>query len=262
MGRGCWSVYIHINKINGKKYIGITRIEPSKRWGKNGIGYKTQYFYKAIKKYGWDNFKHIVMYQNFTEDEAKEKEKLLIKLFDTRIERNGYNMTDGGEGNLGYIASEATLKKMSENHKGQRAWNKGMKGVYHSEKSSKARYKLWESEEYREKQKMAHLGNRQTEETKRKISKNSHVTRKIIGIKIDGTDVKIFDRINCVLGYIDEKINPSDISHCCSGSIIQHKGYFWFYLDQYSENKLEERLNRFLNSRNVKSTYSKWCSHA
>ena len=46
-------VYIHTNKINNKKYIGITCQNPSKRW-RNGNGYKNGYFAKAIKKYGWD----------------------------------------------------------------------------------------------------------------------------------------------------------------------------------------------------------------
>ena len=43
-----WQVYIHINKINNKKYVGITsEKDPNKRW-KNGLGYKQQIFYKAI----------------------------------------------------------------------------------------------------------------------------------------------------------------------------------------------------------------------
>jgi len=43
-----WQVYIHINKINNKKYVGITsEKDPNKRW-KNGLGYKRQIFYKAI----------------------------------------------------------------------------------------------------------------------------------------------------------------------------------------------------------------------
>lgn len=44
-----YTVYEHINKINGKKYIGITSQNPERRWGNNRNGYKSSpYFYSAI----------------------------------------------------------------------------------------------------------------------------------------------------------------------------------------------------------------------
>ena len=55
-------VYLHINKINGKIYVGITKYadNPNRRW-MNGNGYKKDSIvYKAINKYGWDNFNHII----------------------------------------------------------------------------------------------------------------------------------------------------------------------------------------------------------
>ena len=56
-----YSVYLHNNKINNKKYIGITKQKPKNRWGLNGYNYNSSpYFYAAIQKYGWDNFEHII----------------------------------------------------------------------------------------------------------------------------------------------------------------------------------------------------------
>lgn len=34
-----YKVYQHINKVNGKRYIGYTKLSPCNRW-KNGNGYK------------------------------------------------------------------------------------------------------------------------------------------------------------------------------------------------------------------------------
>lgn len=48
----CYTVYMHISP-SGKRYVGITRQRPVARW-KNGRGYiNNEYFYRAIKKYGW-----------------------------------------------------------------------------------------------------------------------------------------------------------------------------------------------------------------
>ena len=47
-------VYLHINKINRKIYVGITKYadNPNRRW-MNGNGYKKDsIIYKAINKYG------------------------------------------------------------------------------------------------------------------------------------------------------------------------------------------------------------------
>lgn len=130
-----WYVYVHTNKINGKQYVGITSRVPKVRWGSNGCGYRaTQiYFYNAIKKYGWNNFDHEILYTELSENEAKSKEIELIRDLHTCIydeNCNGYNMTFGGEGMLGHIHSEETKQKMSEARRGE---NNAFYGKHHTE---------------------------------------------------------------------------------------------------------------------------------
>ena len=68
-----YTVYMHKNKINGKVYIGITKQNPEHRWG-NGKNYKKGLrFNNAIQKYGWDNFKHIILYKNLSKGQAEQK---------------------------------------------------------------------------------------------------------------------------------------------------------------------------------------------
>lgn len=93
-----YTVYIHTNKINGKKYVGITKRDPEKRWGKDGNGYiTTPHFYSAIQRYGWDNFNHQIIYTNLTKDEACSEERRLIALYNTQNKDKGYNILAGGQ---------------------------------------------------------------------------------------------------------------------------------------------------------------------
>ena len=113
-----WTVYMHISPSN-KFYIGITSQTIEERW-RNGEGYKTQPFYNAIQKYGWDNFEHVILFENLTEEEAKEKEIELIAEYHSDDKYYGYNILKGGNmgkhGIYGFKYSEESKRKMSENH--------------------------------------------------------------------------------------------------------------------------------------------------
>ena len=108
-----YCVYMHKNKTNGKVYIGITCQKPHNRW-KEGRGYSNTIFAKAIKKYGWDGFEHIILYDKMSKDGAAQKEIELIKEYNSKDIDFGYNMTDGGEATFGFKHSEESIKKMSE----------------------------------------------------------------------------------------------------------------------------------------------------
>lgn len=91
-----FKVYAHINKINGKMYVGITKQPVLNRW-KNGTGYKeSPIFSKAIAKYGWDNFDHEIIADKLTEKEAMMMEYFLIQTLKLQDDQYGYNMKNGG----------------------------------------------------------------------------------------------------------------------------------------------------------------------
>lgn len=110
-------VYMHINKKDGKKYIGITCQTPSNRW-RGGNGYnRCPFFYNSILKNGWDNFLHEILFDNLSEKDAKSKEKELILLHNTRDKNYGYNLTEGGDGSSGYKYTEAQIECMKKDRK-------------------------------------------------------------------------------------------------------------------------------------------------
>ena len=127
-----YTVYMHEHRENGKKYIGITSQNVYERWG-NGKCYKpTSHFRNAIDKYGWDMFRHEILYTDLTYEEACRMEKELIAKYNTTDSRCGYNNSTGGEkGALGshYSLSEETRKKMSIAKSGvpRPKWEQGRK---------------------------------------------------------------------------------------------------------------------------------------
>lgn len=109
-----WCVYCHTNKINSKRYVGITSKRPRKRW-KGGSGYRQQpKFYNAIKKYGWDSFSHEILLDGLTKEEAAESEVYYIQLFRSTDAEFGYNASTGGFGGH-YKMTPKTLEKKRNN---------------------------------------------------------------------------------------------------------------------------------------------------
>lgn len=104
-----WLVYKHISPSN-KVYIGITHLSLAQRWVR-GKGYKQcPLFYRAINKYGWDNFEHKIVISNLTEEQAKEVEIQLILYY--KSINMSYNVSNGGDGICGYKHSDDYKKRM------------------------------------------------------------------------------------------------------------------------------------------------------
>lgn len=202
---------MHISPSN-KRYYGITKLEPKKRW-KNGQGYKNNdHFYRAINKYGWNNFQHKILFNNLTEDEAKLLEQFYITLYDTINSKKGYNKSLGGES---WNMSEETKKKISKAHTGKthskETKEKMSKNNYMKKPENKAKFSGKNHPMY---------GRTHSEETKKKISKNhanvngknNPIARNVICI----TTGRIFYTVTSAAQYAKIK-STGDISNCCKG---------------------------------------------
>lgn len=158
----CWKVYIH-TAPNNKKYIGITSCKNlNRRTGASGCGYKTQrLMWRAIQKYGWNNFTHEVVADNLTCDQALQMEIDLIAKYKTTDPQYGYNISVGGNGvtggSLQPIDRTKLSKTMSAIMKGKPSPRKG--------KTLSPEHKQHISESLK--------GHKHSEETKHKISEKS-----------------------------------------------------------------------------------------
>lgn len=103
-------VYVAVNTLNKHKYIGITCGTLSRRKNEHKSGAEkmtsNSIFFKAIRKYGWENFNFYTLVKMPTWIEAAQEEIKLIELV-----KPEYNSTKGGEGNFGFSPSKEQREK-------------------------------------------------------------------------------------------------------------------------------------------------------
>ena len=235
---------MHINKINEKKYIGITSNDVNVRW-KNGYGYSEKLpIGRAIRKYGWNNFEHVIVAEGLDEDTAKNLEISLIDENQTTDDRYGYNLTSGGDGISGFVHSEETKRKISEIAK-----DRNMSGENNPNYGKK-----W-SNEQRERAGVAHRRENLTQETLKKMSdvakervgkfnpfygkSHSDETKALLS-KANSRPVDKYDlNMNYITTYRSIKdagdknsLTSAAISNCCRGESKTSGGYIWRYSDK------------------------------
>lgn len=253
-----FAVYCHTNLINSKKYIGITCQSLSQRW-RNGNGYKSSpHFYSAIKKYGWDNFSHEVLYENLTQKAAEQKEVELIKKYQTRNREFGYNIAAGGKVMCGKDSPCYGRKHTKET---RLKMSKARKGIPHTEEfkkmlSQKLKGRVF-SAETREKMSKNHYkcsgkdnpayGRKLTKEQIEKMVKASKTPEAIAKMKqnktwFSGAENPNSKRVMCIeTGKIygtmkeaaqDTGCSPSKISAVCHGHIKHTKNLTFMIMEE------------------------------
>lgn len=110
-------IYETTNLINGKKYIGqhiANEFDPDYK----GSG---KYLWRAINKYGWNNFSVRMLCHCFSQEELDAEEIDYIAHCNAVESPDYYNLQAGGQsGNIsGSKLSDETKLKMSQNRKGR-----------------------------------------------------------------------------------------------------------------------------------------------
>ena len=228
-----YCVYCHTSPSN-KKYVGISN-NPEKRWN-HGKGYIKNYlFYRAIEKYGWDNFKHEILYDNLSIDEAGQIEKRLINEWNLLDPNYGYNLREGGNGGF----SQYSRYLMSKSRKG----NQNSKNQFHSLENRK---QISESlkKYYREHpvpklnttdnllvQQIIERRKQKTHQNRSKATSgaNNPSAKAIRQLDLDGNIIEEF--AYATLAAKKFNLDLSAIIKCCRGKQKTCGGYKWQYLN-------------------------------
>ena len=227
-------VYKHTSPSN-KVYIGITCQKPKKRW-KNGYAYRPhKYFYRAIEKYGWDNFTHEIVAEGLTKEQACQMEMDLIARYKSNNPEYGYNCSIGGESGYNGVhhpRSEEFRKHMSEIRMGKPSPRKGIRASEETRrKMSESKKGTRHSEETKRKIGEKSKGRIPSEETRRKMSESNKGKRrnmlKVYQYDKDGTFIKEWDAI--VDAARELNLKGTNISRVCRGKLKSTGGFVWKY---------------------------------
>lgn len=214
------TIYCFHNITNNKLYIGKTvKSDYNQRFNehKNKSKRVVNYFYNAIKKYGWNNFNKIILFQTEVLNNTKENKKYLddiilekeiyyINKYKTNRTEFGYNLTSGGDGIVGYVFSEESKQNMSEGRKGKKHWHYG-------------RFNIGKC-------------------------------LQILQLDLNGNIIAEWPSTKEVerqLGY-----KSSNISRCCNNLIFSYKDFIWVKKEEYSSDFIENKKKLFqLKSKEV-----------
>ena len=260
-------VYSHVNIYNNITYIGITKRNPKLRWA-NGLGYKNNpYFWRAIKKYGWNSFTHNILYTGLNKEEAITIEEKLIAHY--KKLKLSYNISDGKD-YLGNLKSKPVVAYTKDGKfigiyksiaEAARMFNLSESGIYYcitlfkGTKYIKDYIFLYQGDsivnrlnlirQYKRKGHSPSLEgrNRISEamkhrtisiETREKMRKNNlgkvlTKPKKVIMLSLDNIPLKIFNSIKEASEYVKNPHLHSKISECCKGTRNKTCGYKWKY---------------------------------
>ena len=135
-------IYIFTNRINGFHYVGKDKhLGKNRRYKAHHVAAYDEtnkeynsYFHRS--KYGFETFDYYKIY--CPAEEMKEREIEMIDRLDSfYLNENGYNLTKGGDGNLGYVVKEETKKKIADANRGKKRSEEHKRAISEANKGKK-----------------------------------------------------------------------------------------------------------------------------
>jgi group I intron endonuclease len=247
------TVYKITCTITGKVYFGWTRQSLEKRFERHCRGDKKNcYLQNCIQKYGRDNFVMVEVASYVSPEEAMMKEIMLIEEYQTNMVRYptgiGMNMTDGGEGTYGYIATALHRQNLSKSLKGKKKSDthadhirqaklgdkNPMFGKQMSDEQKEIRSEFWKQNNPHKRGQESHRwGKKQPQDVveKRRLA-NSHQWLAIQQFTPDyKTLIRVFQSISEAAKTLD--LQAASISRVCKGGPSKtHGGFGWRYVTE------------------------------
>jgi len=210
-------IYKITNLVNNKIYIGQTINSIKRRIG----GYRDFYkkdtssskIHRAMRKYGFENFKFDVLHIVNTTSELNYLEKYLIRYYNTQNDNIGYNTEDGG---VYRTMSEETKNKLSIINKEMynNGWINPFQGKKHTEEN-----KLKMSEDRKNNPKYIGSGR-----LGKKFGK-AYNAKRVIQLDINGNFIAEYESL--MSATIMNGWKKGGISAVCNKTMNTYKGFKW-----------------------------------
>lgn len=229
--------YLYLHKFpNNKYYIGITHLNPEKRWKKDGSGYKTQkIMWNAIQKYGWNNIKHEIIKESTSKEEIEQQERYYItEVYHSNNIKFGYNIENGG--NYAGKASVFTIEKRIKKLKGKKRSKEQIKRISDAHKGirlkeeTKQKLSKIMSKKYIGKNNPMY-GKQLTKEHKEKLLAGILATRKRKPVRCIETG-EIFESLQAAANFLGLfRKGSSNLLYALKKPTHTCKGYHWEYVE-------------------------------
>lgn len=217
-------IYLFINNINKKIYVGLTTCSFETRYGTSNSAIYSRvsndHLKRSIDKYGLENFTIIKEFDvAYSKEELDALEDMYICIYNTLDPKYGYNKKRGGAKGK---QSEETRKKNSEVHKGIKPSEETRKKLSEAHKGeNNSFFGKKQSDEVKKKISIANSGDNNGMRKKGGHTKETRDKMKTVRRELQGRTIMCIETGKIYYSFPeaaeDTGCRSDSINHCCLG---------------------------------------------